>query len=221
VRTVASATDQLGASIDEISGQASQASGVVERATGIAQGANERIGQLMEGASRIGDVVKLIRAVAGQTNMLALNATIEAARAGEAGRGFAVVASEVKNLANQTSKATEEIAAHIGSIQESTAEAVEAIRSIGEVMGDISRFTTTIAAAVDQQSGSTQEIARNVQQAATGAHELADNMTGVTAAIDETNHSAAAVLEASAVLSAQAGTLQQAIDAFLHNVAAA
>jgi methyl-accepting chemotaxis protein len=220
VRTVAGATDQLGSSIKEISGQAAQARQVVERAAGIARNANARIGQLMEGANRIGDVVKLIRAVADQTNLLALNATIEAARAGEAGRGFAVVAAEVKNLANQTSKATEEIASHIGSIQESTSDAVDAIGSIGDVMGDISRFTTTIAAAVEQQSASTQEIARNVQQAASGASELAGNMTSVTAAIDETNDSAAAVLEASGALSAQAGTLERAIDAFLSKVAA-
>jgi methyl-accepting chemotaxis protein len=221
VRGVAAATDELGVSIQEISGQAAQASQVVERAAGVAQSANDRIAQLMQGANRIGDVIKLIRAVADQTNLLALNATIEAARAGDAGRGFAVVASEVKSLANQTSRATEEIAAHIGSIQEQTSDAVDAIGSIGEVMGDINRFTTTIAAAVQQQSASTQEIARNVQQAAVGANELAGNMTSVTAAIDETNSSAAAVLETSGALSAEAKTMQQAIDAFLRQVAAA
>jgi methyl-accepting chemotaxis protein len=221
VRSVAGATDELGSSINEISGQAAQANTVVERAAEIAEGANQRIGQLVEGANRIGDVIKLIRAVADQTNLLALNATIEAARAGEAGRGFAVVASEVKSLANQTSKATEEIASHIGAIQESTSEAVEAIRSISDVMADVSRFTTTIAAAVEEQSSSTQEIARNVQQAAVGAKELAGSMATVTEAIDETNHSASAVLEASAALSAQAGTLEKSIDEFLQRVAAA
>jgi methyl-accepting chemotaxis protein len=221
VRNVAGATEELGASINEISGQAAQAAAVVERAAGIAQSANERIGQLVEGANRIGDVIKLIRAVAEQTNLLALNATIEAARAGEAGRGFAVVASEVKSLANQTSKATEEIAAQIGAIQESTSDAVEAIRSIGEVMGDVSRFTGTIAAAVQQQSGATQEIGRNVQAAASGAKDLAGSMATMTEAIDETNRSAGAVLEASTALSTQAATLQKSIDAFLHRVAAA
>jgi methyl-accepting chemotaxis protein len=221
VRSVAGATEELGASILEISDQASQANGVVERASEIAQNADQLVGQLSSGAARIGDVVKLIRAIAEQTNLLALNATIEAARAGEAGRGFAVVASEVKTLASQTAKATEEIATQIGAIQGSTAQAVEAIRQISGVMGDISRFTSTIAASVEEQSASTQEIGRNVHEAATGARELAGNMATVTEAIEETNRSATHVLEASNALTAQAGTLQQAVDQFLDRVAAA
>ncbi len=221
VRSVAGATEELGASILEISDQAAQANGVVERATEIAQNADELVGQLSSGASRIGDVVKLIRAIAEQTNLLALNATIEAARAGEAGRGFAVVASEVKTLASQTAKATEDIATQIGAIQGSTAQAVDAIRQISGVMGDISRFTATIAASVEEQSASTQEIGRNVHEAANGARELAGNMATVTEAIDETNRSASAVLDASSALTAQAGTLQQAVDQFLDRVAAA
>jgi len=221
VRSVAGATEELGASILEISDQASQANGVVERASEIAHNADQLVGQLSSGAARIGDVVKLIRAIAEQTNLLALNATIEAARAGEAGRGFAVVASEVKTLASQTAKATEEIATQIGAIQGSTAQAVEAIRQISGVMGDISRFTSTIAASVEEQSASTQEIGRNVHEAATGARELAGNMATVTEAIEETNRSATHVLEASSALTAQAGTLQQAVDQFLDRVAAA
>ncbi|TMI99961.1 MAG: HAMP domain-containing protein [Alphaproteobacteria bacterium] len=221
VRSVAGATEELGASILEISDQASQANGVVERAADIAQNADQLVGQLSSGAARIGDVVKLIRAIAEQTNLLALNATIEAARAGEAGRGFAVVASEVKTLASQTAKATEEIATQIGAIQGSTAQAVEAIRQISGVMGDISRFTSTIAASVEEQSASTQEIGRNVHEAATGARELAGNMATVTEAIEETNRSATHVLDASSALTAQAGTLQQAVDEFLERVAAA
>ena len=221
VRSVAGATEELGASILEISDQAAQANGVVERAAEIAQNADQLVGQLSSGAARIGDVVKLIRAIAEQTNLLALNATIEAARAGEAGRGFAVVASEVKTLASQTAKATEEIATQIGAIQGSTAQAVEAIRQISGVMGDISRFTSTIAASVEEQSASTQEIGRNVHEAATGARELAGNMATVTEAIEETNRSATHVLDASSALTAQAGTLQQAVDEFLERVAAA
>ncbi|MBV8836714.1 MAG: HAMP domain-containing protein, partial [Alphaproteobacteria bacterium] len=166
VRSVAGATEELGSSIREISEQASQANGVVDRASEIARNADQLVGQLSTGANRIGDVVKLIRAIAEQTNLLALNATIEAARAGEAGRGFAVVASEVKTLASQTAKATEEISGQIGAIQGSTEQAVAAIRQISGVMNDISRFTSSIAASVEEQSASTQEIGRNVQQAA-------------------------------------------------------
>jgi methyl-accepting chemotaxis protein len=221
VRGVAGATEELGASIAQISQQASQANGVVERASSIAKGANQQIEQLTQGANRIGDVVKLIRAIADQTNLLALNATIEAARAGEAGRGFAVVASEVKTLASQTAKATEEIAAHIGAIQSATADAVGAIRSISDVMGDISSFTVSIAAAVEEQSASTRTIADSVQQAASGASELAGNMATVTEAIEETNRAASAVLDATGALNAQTGTLQSAVDDFLTRVAAA
>ena len=221
VRGVAGATEELGASIAQISQQAAQANGVVERASEIAKGANQQIEQLTGGANRIGDVVKRIRAIADPTNLLALNATIEAARAGEAGRGFAVVASEVKTLASQTAKATEEIAAHIGAIQSATADAVGAIRSIGDVMGDISSFTVSIAAAVEEQSASTRTIADSVQQAASGASELAGNMATVTEAIEETNRAASAVLDATGALNIQTGTLQTAVDDFLTRVAVA
>ncbi len=221
VRSVAGATEELGSSIHEISEQASQATRVVEQASGIARGADEQIARLFEGANRIGNVVKLIRDIAEQTNLLSLNATIEAARAGEAGKGFAVVAAEVKALAGQTAKATEEIASQVGNIQEVTGDAVGAIRSIGEVMGEISRFTSAIAVAVGQQNASTHEIARNVNEAANGARELAGSMSSVTEAIRETNRSAAAVLEASNALAGQAGELEQAVDAFLEQVAAA
>jgi methyl-accepting chemotaxis protein len=220
-RAVAGATEELGASIGQISHQAEQANAVVERAWAIVQTANGQIGQLTDGANHIGDVVKLIRAIADQTNLLALNATIEAARAGDAGRGFAVVASEVKALASQTAKATEEIAAQIGGIQGSTADTVHAIRSIGEVMGDISRFTTAIAAAVGEQSAATQSIAETVQQTASGASKLAGNVASVTEAIEETNRAATAVHEATSALTAQTGTLQTAVDKFLTRVAAA
>jgi methyl-accepting chemotaxis protein len=221
VRTVAGATDELGTSIRDINDQATQAHGVVRRATEMARSADQLVGQLMAGANRIGDVVKLIRDIAEQTNLLALNATIEAARAGEAGRGFVVVAAEVKALADQTAGATEDIASQVSEIQKSTNGAVGAIRSISEVMDEISRFTAAIAGAVEQQSSSTQMIAHSVQQAAAGVNELAGNMAVVTKAIDETTHSASDVLEASHAFSVQANTLEKAVDVFLKRVAAA
>ena len=158
VRTVAGATDELGKSIREISEQAVQAKGIVERASAMALSASQQIGQLSDSTKRIGNVVKLIRDIAEQTNLLALNATIEAARAGDAGRGFTVVASEVKTLATETATATEDISAQIGAIQASTTEVVGAIRSISDVMGDVSQFAVGIAAAVEEQSAATQEI---------------------------------------------------------------
>ena len=221
VRTVAGTTDELGISIREISGQAAQAKEIVGRASGMALSANRQIGHLSDSAKRIVNVVELIRDIAEQNNLLALNATIEAARAGTAGRGFAVVAAEVKALATETAKATEEISAQIGAIQESTVEAVAAIRSIGDVMGEVSQFAIGIAAAVEEQSAATQEIARNVKEAANGANELAGGMTNVTDAIRETNFSATAVLGASKALTAQASELEGAVDAFLKNVSAA
>lgn len=221
IRTVAEATDELSCSIREISEKATQANDVVTRATGIVESADRLVTQLSTGATRIGDVIKLIHAVAAQTNLLALNATIEAARAGEAGRGFAVVAQEVKSLAAQTAKATEEIATQVKSIQDATGETVNAIRSIGGIMGDVTQFATAIAAAVEEQSASTSEIGRSVQEAASGADELAENMTTVSGAIEETNRSAAAVLDVSRTLTEQSGELRQAIDAFLGKVAAA
>jgi methyl-accepting chemotaxis protein len=221
VQGVAAATEQLGASVREISGQATQAKVVVERAATIARSADDLVGQLAQGADRIGDVVKLIRAIAEQTNLLALNATIESARAGEAGKGFAVVAQEVKALAGQTAKATEEISQQIGAIQSATGQAVDAIRQISKVMDEVNGFTATIASAVEEQSASTSQIGENIQQAADGARGVAGNIATVAEAITETTRSATAVLEAANALSSQAGTLQGAVDDFVKRVAAA
>jgi len=221
VRTVAGATDQLGASIHGINEKTTKAHATARHATETARSTDQLVKKLSSGATRIGDVIKLIRAIAAQTNLLALNATIEAARAGDAGRGFAVVAVEVKALAAQTAKATEEIATQIGSIQDLTNHTVAAIHSIGGVMDDISGFTAAIADAVEQQTSSTQMIVHNIQEAAAGAKELAGKMAVVTEAIDETNRSAAAVHETSQAFSAQASTLENAVDAFLRRVTAA
>jgi methyl-accepting chemotaxis protein len=221
VRTVAGATDQLGASIHGINEKTKKAHGIAQRATETARATDQLVNKLAGGATRIGDVIKLIQAIAAQTNLLALNATIEAARAGDTGRGFAVVAMEVKALAAQTAKATEEIAEQIGSIQDLTKQTVAAIQSIDGVMGDISGLTAAIADAVEEQASSTQMIAHNVQEAAAGAKELAGKMTIVTQAIDGTNRSAAAVHATSQAFSAQASTLESAVETFLSRVTAA
>jgi methyl-accepting chemotaxis protein len=180
-----------------------------------------RITALSEAATRVGNVVKLITDIAEQTNLLALNATIEAARAGEAGKGFAVVASEVKNLANQTAKATEEISAQIAGIQTATQDSVSAISGIGTTIGEISGIASAIAAAVEEQSAATQEIARNVQEAATGTSEVTSNISTVSQAAGETGAAATQVLSAAGELSSQATVLRQEFESFIHTIRAA
>jgi methyl-accepting chemotaxis protein len=221
VRSVADATKELGVSIHELNEQAAQTRGAVTSAAEIARSAHQLGDHLSVGAHRIGDVVKLIRDVAEQTNLLALNATIEAARAGPAGRGFAVVASEIKLLASQTAHATEDIAGQIAAIQASTGEAVSVIQSINAVTDDVAKFITAVAASVEQQNNAAQTITRNVQGAATGVKDLAGSMTQVTSAIGETNRFASEVLEVAHTLSAQTGTIEKAVEAFLQKVMAA
>ncbi|MBL8704178.1 MAG: globin-coupled sensor protein [Rhodospirillales bacterium] len=221
VQTVAAAAEELSSSITEISRQVAQSTSISGQAVQEAERANAQVRTLAETAAKIGDVVKLINAIAGQTNLLALNATIEAARAGEAGKGFAVVASEVKSLANQTAKATGDIAAQVNAIQEATKIAVEAIRSIGGTIGKINEISTTIAAAVEEQNAATGEIARNVQQASAGTSEVSSNIAGVTQAAHDTGKAAAGVLHASESLGEQSSTLAKEVDSFLDKVRAA
>ena len=186
-----------------------------------AEKTDARIAALSKAAGRIGDVVKLITAVAEQTNLLALNATIEAARAGEAGRGFAVVASEVKALAAQTAKATGEIGNQITEMQSATNESVTAIKEISGTIGRISDIASTIAAAVEEQSATTQEIARNVQQAATGTMEVATNITDVNRGAGETGSASSQVLAAAQSLSSESNHLKLEVEKFLLTVRAA
>jgi methyl-accepting chemotaxis protein len=221
VQTVASAAEELSSSIVEIGRQVEQSAGMARRAVDEANSTNASVQGLADAALRIGEVVKLINAIASQTNLLALNATIEAARAGEAGKGFAVVASEVKNLANQTAKATEEIASQVSAIQGATNESVGAIRKIGKSIDEIAETAATIAAAVEEQRAATQEIARNVQQAARGTSDVSENIDGVSAAAKETGQAAGQVLEISTELTTQSEQLLAEIDKFVAKVRAA
>ncbi len=221
MQSVASATEELSASVDEIGRQVQESNRIAEAAVLQAEQTDGRIGKLSRAAQEIGDVVKLITAIAEQTNLLALNATIEAARAGEAGRGFAVVASEVKSLASQTAKATDEISTHIAGMQGATQESVAAIKEIGGTIAQISTIASTIASAVEEQGSATQEIARSVQTVAQGTHEAAANILEVNRGAAETGSASGDVLESARTLSTESTRLREELDRFMANIRAA
>ncbi|WP_316977533.1 methyl-accepting chemotaxis protein [Shumkonia mesophila] len=221
VQTVASAAEELSSSISEISRQVTQASQIASAAVSEAEKTNVKVQGLAQAANKIGEVVALITDIAEQTNLLALNATIEAARAGDAGKGFAVVASEVKNLANQTAKATDEIGAQIAGIQSATQEAVAAIESITKTISKINEVNSGVASAVEAQGAATQEIARNVEQAAAGTQEVSSNIGGVSQAANETGTAAEQINKAAGELSQQSETLRAEVDKFLAGVRSA
>jgi methyl-accepting chemotaxis protein len=216
VRTVAAGTEEMDASIREIAQNATEAAKVASAAVDLAQNANGIVTKLGVSSTEIGDVIKVITSIAEQTNLLALNATIEAARAGESGKGFAVVASEVKDLAQETARATEDISRRVEMIQTDSIAVGDAISEISEVIARINSFQTTIASAVEQQSATTAEMGRNVAEAATGANEIARNISAVAAAADATTGGVAESRQSTADLARMAAELQHLVSRFTY-----
>lgn len=210
-QALATAVEQFEASIKEISGNAFSAATVARTAVDAARQTNETITKLGESSAEIGDVIKVINSIAEQTNLLALNATIEAARAGEAGKGFAVVANEVKELAKETSKATEDIVRKIGTIQVDTNDAVDAIGKVSEVISQINESQNAIASAVEEQSAMTAEISRNIAEVAQGSGEIARNINNVAEAAQFTSKGTDETLRAALEIESMAADLMSLV----------
>ncbi len=221
VHSVSAAGNQLTSAIAEISAQVQRSAEIARAAQNEAETASGKVSGLRDSAQKIGEVVNLINDIASQTNLLALNATIEAARAGEAGKGFAVVAGEVKNLANQTGRATEDIATQVANVQSQTQDAVGAITSIGQTIVSLNEMATIIAGAVEEQGAAAADIARNVALASTGTSDVAHNIQDVTQATQQTTRMAEGVFQAANGLLEESATLERAVEAFLADMRAA
>ena len=221
VNVVASSAEELGSSVQEIRRQVQQAADVSMTAVNEAHATGEIVRELSLAAAKISDILNLISSIAGQTNLLALNATIEAARAGEAGKGFAVVASEVKELADQTAKATSEISGQVGAIQSTTGKAVDAIGRIATTIQEMNTYANAVAAAVAQQGVATGEIVRSVAEASAGTSEVTGNITGVAQTAQSVGSAAGQVLTLSSDLQGQAQALSAEMARFLQTVRAA
>ncbi|MEV6304653.1 methyl-accepting chemotaxis protein [Actinoplanes sp. NPDC051861] len=214
VQTVAAGSEEMGLSIREISRNTSEAAQIAAVAVAEAARATDTIRQLGESSAEIGNVIKLITSIAEQTNLLALNATIEAARAGDAGKGFAVVASEVKDLAQETARATEDIHSRVNAIQQDTGGAVEVINRISEVIAQINDFQTTIASAVEEQTATTGEMSRSIAEVAAGSSRIAANISDVSSASAATVGGVNQTREASTEVSRTAEELRSLVTAF-------
>jgi methyl-accepting chemotaxis protein len=221
VQSVASSAEDMATRIQNISSQVGNAKKIADRASEDVQRTSATVVGLTQATQKIGEIVTLIQAIAAQTNLLALNATIESARAGEIGKGFAVVAAEVKGLANQTARATDEIATQIAAVQKVSGETSSAIQAIGATIEELNVISTTIASAMEQQGASTFEISRNVKQAASGTQEMAVTMVQVTNAANESGAASSQVLQAALDLSDRSKSLQSQVATFLRAVRAA
>jgi methyl-accepting chemotaxis protein len=214
----ASASDEFALSINEVSEQAASSAELARKASASTHEADATITKLAQSAEQVGDIVELIHTIAQRTNLLALNASIEAARSGEEGRGFAVVASEVKELAMQTSRATEEIAMQIRDMQDTTSASVAALRSIAEEVSGLENVAVSIAGAVDQQSYAGQDLARSIDLAANGTAQVSEHIDEVQELSTSTGAAANQVLSSATSLEQQAATLRQQVNIFLEEV---
>ena len=214
VQTVAAGSEEMGASIRDIAESANEAARVASEAVTVAETTNATVFKLGDSSAEIGNVIKTITAIAEQTNLLALNATIEAARAGELGKGFAVVASEVKDLAQETARATDDISKRVEAIQTDTTNAVAAIGEISQIIARINDYQLTIASAVEEQTATTGEMSRSVSDAAQGSAEIAGTITGVATAAQTTTESLGEATTTVHELAGISAELQQVIGRF-------